>query len=106
VPLSHSGNFLKVINELHVQVPDAPPDHLFVLRKTAATSAAVNSRLKPFTTSSSTTFNAQTCSNAVLKSLTTSSYSKFLLLAQLSGQKNTISDGLDSRNYRRAVSRN
>jgi hypothetical protein len=30
---SRSGNFLKAIDELPVQVPDAPPDLLFVLGK-------------------------------------------------------------------------
>jgi hypothetical protein len=30
--LSHSGNFLKAIDELPVQVPDAPPDPALVLQ--------------------------------------------------------------------------
>jgi hypothetical protein len=74
--LSHSGNFLKAIDELPVQVLDAPPDLLFVLRKTIVTSADVNSWVKLFTTNLFTTFNAQTRPNAALKSLTTHSIVK------------------------------
>jgi hypothetical protein len=45
----------------------------FCLSNMAAVSAVVNSWAKLFTTSLSTTLNAQVCSNALLKSLTASS---------------------------------
>jgi hypothetical protein len=60
---------------------------LFVPRKTVATSADVNSWVKQFTTSLSTTFNAQTCPNAVLKSPTTSSILKASSAGRLFEQK-------------------
>jgi hypothetical protein len=120
--------------KLHVKVLNAPPDLLFLLRKTVITSADVNSWVKLLTTSLSTTFNAQTCLNAMLKSLTASftleasaNGSIVITLARLtltilqaqsiaegsiveqslnflSEQKNTIPKELDSRNYYRAVS--
>jgi hypothetical protein len=74
--LSRSGNFPKAIDELPVQVPDAPPNLLLVLRKTVATSTDVNSWIKLFTTNLFTASNAQICPNAALKSLTTHSIVK------------------------------
>jgi hypothetical protein len=61
----------KVIDELPLQVPDAPPDLTLVLWKPVATSTDVNSWVKLSTTSLSITFNAQTCPHAALKSSTT-----------------------------------
>jgi hypothetical protein len=68
--------FLPLLVELAAVIRKNSLRSLSCSPKTAVTSAAVNSQVKPFTTNLSTSFNAQTCPNAVLKSLTASAMPK------------------------------
>jgi hypothetical protein len=72
----NTAPFLPLLLELAAVIRKNSLRSLSCSSKTAVTSADVNSRVKQFTTSLSTTFKAQTCSNAALKSLTTHSIVK------------------------------
>jgi hypothetical protein len=66
-----TASFLPLLLELAAVIGKNSLRSLSSFSKIAVTSAAVNARVKQFTTNPSITFNAQVCSNAVLKSSTT-----------------------------------
>jgi hypothetical protein len=103
-------NFLKVTDELPVQVLDAPLDLLFAPRKTAVTSADANSRVKPFATSLPASFNADLLerraeklnnllhAQSVLRRLDSYNFAAGLDYGKTTGSK-TKEDHLNSLNY-------
>jgi hypothetical protein len=103
--LSHSGNFPRVINELPVEIllkrRAEKPNDLFHAQ-------SVRRRLNSYNFGAGLDYGKTTGSIVctIVAEIVRTIIQSGPQTTQLFEQKNTIPNGLDSRNYRRAVSRN